>query len=68
MVSVVFNRGVALKGASRIEMLNLRELIKAGKDYAKMAAQFRSMKRIWDKTSGLVARREREALLIDSCG
>lgn len=66
MVSLVFNRGVSLKGSSRTEMLRLHELIKQGKDYPKIAEQFRNMKRIWDKTSGLVGRREREAKLIES--
>jgi hypothetical protein len=66
MVSLVFNRGVSLKGSSRTEMLRLHELIKQGKDYPKIAEQFRSMKRLWDKTSGLVGRREREAKLIES--
>jgi GH24 family phage-related lysozyme (muramidase) len=67
VVSLVFNRGVSLKGSTRTEMLELRNIIQAGKDYSKMAQQLRSMKRLWDKTSGLVGRREREAKLIESC-
>lgn len=67
IVSLVFNRGTSFKGASRSEMLELRNIIKEGKDYASMAEQLRSMKRLWDKTSGLVGRREKEAALIESC-
>lgn len=64
IVSLVFNRGVSLKGTSRTEMLELRNIIASSKDYEKMAAQFKSMKRLWDKTSGLVGRRDREAALL----
>ena len=67
MVSLVFNRGTSFKGSSRAEMLELKKIIATGKDYTAMASQFRSMKRLWDKTSGLVGRREKEAQLIDSC-
>ena len=64
MVSLVFNRGTSFKGTSRTEMLELKKIIAAGKDYEAMAAQFKSMKRLWDKTSGLVGRRDKEAALI----
>lgn len=64
MVSLVFNRGTSLKGTSRTEMLQLKNIIASGKDYEAMAEQFKSMKRLWDKTSGLVGRRDREAALI----
>lgn len=64
MVSLVFNRGTSFKGTSRTEMLELKKIIAAGKDYTAMEAQFKSMKRLWDKTSGLVGRRDREAALI----
>lgn len=64
IVSLVFNRGTSFKGASRTEMLELRNIISSSKDYNKMAAQFKSMKRLWDKNSGLVGRRDREAALV----
>lgn len=64
MVSLVFNRGVKLTGDSRKEMLNLYNIIKAGDDYQAMSAEFKSMKRLWDKTSGLIGRRDREAALL----
>ena len=64
MVSLVFNRGTSFKGQSRIEMLDLRNIISSSKEYSQMAEKFKSMKRLWDKTSGLVGRRDREAALI----
>jgi GH24 family phage-related lysozyme (muramidase) len=64
IVSLVFNRGTSFKGSSRVEMLELKNIIASSKDYDKMAAQFKSMKRLWDKTSGLVGRRDREAELL----
>jgi GH24 family phage-related lysozyme (muramidase) len=64
MVSLVFNRGTSLKGASRVEMLELKNIIASNKDYKAMEAQFKSMKRLWDKNSGLVGRRDREAALL----
>jgi hypothetical protein len=66
IVSLVFNRGVSTKGPSRREMLELRKLI-PDQDYSSIAYQIRSMKRLWDKTSGLVGRRDREAKLVESC-
>ena len=66
MLSLVFNRGTKLTGPSRTEMQQLVTLVKDG-DLPGMAAQFRSMKRIWQGTglTGLLARREREAVLIE---
>ena len=64
MVSLVFNRGTSLRGSSRTEMLELKKIISSSKDYAAICEQFKSMKRLWDKTSGLVGRRDREAALI----
>lgn len=64
VVSLVYNRGTSLDGDRRKEMKELVSAI-ANKDYKKMAALFRSMKRLWD--NGLVSRREREAVLIDNC-
>lgn len=64
MVSLVFNRGASFKGSSRTEMLELKNIIASSKDYKAMEAQFKSMKRLWDKTSGLVGRRDREAAFL----
>jgi GH24 family phage-related lysozyme (muramidase) len=68
LTSLVFNRGTSLKGDSRKEMLEIRNIILSKNiDYKKIASLFRNMKRLWDKTSGLVGRREREAKLIETC-
>lgn len=67
LTSLVFNRGTAMQGDSRKEMFNLKKLVQQ-KDYEQIAFNIRSMKRLWDKTSGLVGRREREAKLIENCG
>jgi len=66
ILSLVFNRGAATKGPSRREMAAIKGLIKS-QDYKEIARQIRGMKRLWDKTSGLVGRREREAKLVESC-
>ena len=46
IVSLVFNRGTAMQGDSRLEMRNIRDLV-TKKDYKGIANQFRKMKRIW---------------------
>jgi GH24 family phage-related lysozyme (muramidase) len=67
LVSLVFNRGTSLKGSSRSEMLEIRNIIISKNiDAKKIASLFRSMKRLWDKTSGLPGRREREAKLVEA--
>ena len=68
IISLVFNRGTSLKGDSRKEMINIKNLIPK-KDYKKIAKEFRNMKRIWigKNLDGLLERREAEAKLIESC-
>lgn len=68
IISLVFNRGTSLKGDSRKEMVNIKNLI-LKKDYKKIAKEFRNMKRIWvgKHLDGLIERREAEAKLIESC-
>jgi len=68
IVSLVFNRGTSLSGDSRKEMRAIRDLIPS-KDYAGIADQIRSMKRIWEGKGldGLLDRREAEAKLVESC-
>lgn len=68
IISLVFNRGTSLKGDSRKEMVNIKNLIPK-KDYKKIAKEFRNMKRIWigKGLDGLLERRESEAKLIESC-
>lgn len=68
LVSLVFNRGASISGQSRIEMLNIRNLI-ASKDYEAIANEVRKMKRLWigKGLDGLLVRRDDEASLIASC-
>lgn len=75
LLSLVFNRGTSMSGDRRTEMRAIRDIIAEGDPVnnwadmkAKIAAQLRSMKRLWAGTSvsGLVARREAEAKLVES--
>lgn len=69
MVSLVYNRGAAMTGDSRREMRALRDDCIPDQNYACMAEQLRSMKRLWRGTvneNGLSARREAEALLAET--
>lgn len=67
LVSLVFNRGDRMKGASRSEMRAIRDLVPLG-DLRGIAAQLRSMKRLWvgKGLDGLLKRREEEAKLVES--
>ena len=66
LLSLVYNRGAALGGDRRKEMKAIVALVQRG-DLAGIAQQLRSMKRLWDpaKLPGLIARREREAVLVE---
>jgi GH24 family phage-related lysozyme (muramidase) len=68
LVSLVFNRGSAMSGDSRLEMRNIRDLVPK-KDYKGIAKELRKMKRIWQGKGldGLLERREAEAKLVESC-
>lgn len=68
LVSLVFNRGSSLTGSSRAEMRTIRELVPK-KDYKSIADELRSMKRIWEGKGldGLLARRDAEAKLVETC-
>jgi GH24 family phage-related lysozyme (muramidase) len=68
IVSLVFNRGSSLTGSSRSEMRVIRELVPK-KDYKGIAKELRSMKRIWEGKGldGLLARRDAEAALVETC-
>lgn len=67
IVSIVFNRGTAMKGDSRKEMRNIRAHVPE-KNYKKIAQEIRNMKRLWvgKNLDGLITRREAEAKLIES--
>lgn len=69
LVSLVYNRGAAMTGDSRREMRNIRDNCVPKQDYACIAAELRSMKRLWRGTvneNGLSARREAEAILTET--
>lgn len=67
LLSLVFNRGTSMVGDRRREMRTIRD---AGprKDLKEIAAQLRSMKRLWINRGldGLLKRREAEAKLVES--
>jgi len=71
LVSLVFNRGGSTSGASRAEMLNIKNAIAAGHPdiYNYIAGQIIGMKRLWvgKGLDGLLTRRDDEAKLIRSC-
>lgn len=66
MNSLCFNRGTAIQdppgSTRRLEMRRIKMHLDNG-EYAKIPAEFRSMKRLWD--NGLVKRREVEAQLFE---
>lgn len=68
ITSLVYNRGNSLKGPSRAEMRNIKELVPK-KDYEGIAANIRAMKRIWEGKglNGLLERRDSEADLVLEC-
>lgn len=67
LLSLVFNRGTAMAGDRRREMRAIVSLV-AARDLAGIAAQLRSMKRLWDPKvlPGLIKRREAEAAMVES--
>lgn len=69
LVSLVYNRGAAMTGDNRREMRNIRDRCVPAQDYACIAAEIRSMSRLWRDTvneKGLTARRESEARLAET--
>ena len=69
LISLVYNRGAAMTGDSRREMRNIRDNCIPKQDYACIASEIRSMKRLWRGTvneNGLSARREAEAILTET--
>jgi GH24 family phage-related lysozyme (muramidase) len=68
LVSLVYNRGTSMDGDRRREMRAIRDDVPKG-DLKDIAAQLRSMKRLWvgKGQGGLIARREAEAKLVESC-
>jgi GH24 family phage-related lysozyme (muramidase) len=72
LVSLVYNRGGSMRDSpgtdNRREMRAIRDLVPR-MDLAGIAAQLRSMKRLWEGKglAGLLRRREAEAALVESC-
>lgn len=67
LLSITFNRdasGFAKSGPRYVEMRGIRDAIRSG-ELERIPALIRSMKRLWPPTSGLVKRREREAVLFE---
>ena len=67
LLSITFNRdagGFVAPGARYAEMRGIRDAVKSS-ELARIPALIRSMKRLWPATSGLVPRREREAVLFE---
>lgn len=65
LISLVFNRGSSVKGASRREMANIREHVLT-KNYDAISNEILSMKRLWEGRGldGLLKRRDAEAALV----
>jgi len=73
LVSLVFNRGGSVVGASRVEMNNIKKAIAGEIEtlnlYDYIAGQIVAMKRLWigKGLDGLLTRRDEEARLVKSC-
>lgn len=65
LLSLAYNRGTSLRGSRRREMAAIKELV-VQRDYAGIAEQIRSMKRLWEGRGldGLLKRRDDEARLV----
>lgn len=64
LLSLVFNRGVALKGERRREMMNIYSKM-SSKRFAEIPLEFRAMCRLWPDMAGLRKRRIVEAALFE---
>lgn len=62
LVSLVFNRGAAVAGPRRAEMLEIQNALKEGKP-GRIPELLASMKRLWPDSAGLRRRRDAEAKL-----
>ena len=65
LLSLVFNRGTALAGDRRAEMLGIQNALRDGRTHD-VPQLPRSMKRLWPNTTGLQKRRDAEADLFES--
>ena len=65
LVSLVYNRGTSVRGATRKEMLDIKKHVKDG-NVEEIAKSIESMKRLWEgkNLGGLLRRRDDEAALV----
>lgn len=65
LLSLIYNRGAAMKGPRRSEMAAIKSLV-VDTDYKGIAEQISAMKRLWEKRGldGLLNRRDSEANLV----
>jgi GH24 family phage-related lysozyme (muramidase) len=68
LTSIIFNRGSSMKGSSRIEMREIKNLIPE-KKYKEISKEIIKMKRLWmgKGLNGLLKRRDEESKLVLSC-
>ncbi len=64
LVSLVFNRGTSMRGASRVEMKTIRDMVERG-EIRGVPDEIRKMKRLWPNSPGLQRRRDAEAALFE---
>lgn len=65
LLSLIYNRGASLANTDRRKEMRVIKALVVRQDYAAIAAQIRSMKRLWDVSSGLIVRREKEAAMVE---
>ena len=67
LLSLVYNRGESIAGASRAEMKNIVALV-AAQNLSGIAKQIRNMKRLWEGKNlpGLLQRRDKEAAMVET--
>ncbi len=65
LLSLVYNRGASLSGATRVEMKNIVSLV-AARDLKGIAREILNMKRLWVNKGlpGLLTRRDKEAEMV----
>jgi hypothetical protein len=65
LLSLIYNRGSSVKGATRVEMAAIQRLVSAGVGALnEIADEVQAMVRLWPNSLGLRQRREKEAQII----
>ena len=67
LLSLVYNRGTGISGATRTEMFNIKEWV-VQQNLSKIAQEIRAMKRLWigKGLDGLLTRRDKEANMVEN--